>query len=70
MRRFFKKLLDFVTDSNGDGDLIKLGGAILMGIALVRFAITGQFDAVAFGTGAGCAGAGKALDAIIPKTGI
>ena len=69
MKKIGKWIIDFITDANGDGDLIKLGGAVLMIIALVRFAITGQFDAVAFGTGAGCAGAGKALDAIIPKSG-
>lgn len=69
MKKALRWILDFVTDVNGDGDLIKLGGAVLMIVALVRFAVTGQFDAVAFGTGAGCAGAGKALDAITPKSG-
>ena len=68
MKKFMQKLLDFVTDSNGDGDIVKLGGALLMGIALARFAITGIFDAVAFGSGAASATAGKALDAIIPKS--
>lgn len=68
MKIFLKGVFDFVTDSNGDGDIVKLGGAILMGIALVRFAVTGVFDPVAFGSGAAAAITGKALDAIIPKT--
>ena len=69
MRKFFQRAFDFITDSNGDGDIVKLGGALLMAIALIRFAATGVFDGIAFGSGAGAATAGKALDAIIPKAG-
>jgi hypothetical protein len=67
VKAFLARIFNFVTDSNGDGDIVKLGGAILMGIALVRFAAVGTFDAVAFGSGAAAATAGKALDAVIPK---
>lgn len=67
MKNFFKHIYGYVTDSNGDGDLVKLGGAIVLVIAVVRFAVTGAFDPVAFGTGAASCAAGKALDAVIPK---
>lgn len=67
--KFFKALFDFVTDANGDGDIAKLGGAVLMVAAIIRFAAGQGFDGVAFGAGAAAAVAGKALDAVIPKAG-
>jgi hypothetical protein len=68
MKKFLEAIYGFVTDANGDGDIVKLAGAALVIIAVGRFAFTGSFDAVAFGAGAGAAVAGKALDAVIPKT--
>lgn len=68
MKKFFRAIYDFVTDVNGDGDIAKLGGAILMIVAIVRFAAGGVFDPVAFGSGAGLAVGSKALDAIVPKS--
>lgn len=68
MKKFFEHIYGYVTDANGDGDMVKLAGAITVAIAVFRFATGGGFDAVAFGTGAGACAAGKALDAVIPKT--
>jgi hypothetical protein len=69
MKKFFKAVYDFITDANGDGDIAKLGGLALMVISIVRFAVTGSFDALAFGAGAAAAVASKAIDIKLPKTG-
>lgn len=68
MKKFFRAVYDFITDSNGDGDIAKLGGAALMIIAIVRFAIGAGFDGVAFGAGAAAAVAAKAIDTKLPKS--
>jgi hypothetical protein len=67
MKEFFKHLYGYITDSNGDGDLLKVSGAIIIIIDVWRFATTGVFDPIAFGTGSATLAAGKALDGIIPK---
>lgn len=68
MKKLFRAIYDFVTDSNGDGDIAKLGGAVLMIVSIVRFAAGGGFDGVAFGAGAAAAVAAKALDIKLPKS--
>jgi len=67
--KILRAIYDFVTDANGDGDIVKLFGAVLMAVALIKFAIGSDFDTVAFGAGAASAVAAKGLDAVIPKTG-
>ncbi len=67
MKAFFRAIYDFVTDQNGDGDIAKLCGFAVMIIALVRFAITGSFEAVAFAAGAASVVASKAIDTKLPK---
>ena len=65
MKAFFGKIWDFITDRNGDGDLLKLFGLIIMVAGLVAF-FTGRDPLAAWGFGAGLLGAGKALDAVTP----
>jgi hypothetical protein len=67
MNKFMRALYDFITDQNGDGDVAKLGGLAVMIIAIVRFAITGTFDGIAFGAGAAAVVASKAIDTKLPK---
>jgi len=67
MKKFLRAIYDFITDQNGDGDVAKLGGFAVMAIAIIRFAITGVFDGVAFGAGAATVVASKALDVKLPK---
>ena len=38
-----------------------------MAVAVIRFAITGTFDGVAFGSGAAAVVASKAIDTKLPK---
>ena len=69
MKKFFRAVYDFITDQNGDGDVAKLGGFILMAVSVIRFAVTGEFDGIAFGAGAATAVASKAIDTKLPKAG-
>jgi hypothetical protein len=68
MKAFFVKLWDFVTDRNGDGDLLKLFGLVIMIAGLVGY-FAGKDPLTAWGFGSGLLSAGKALDAITPKAG-
>jgi hypothetical protein len=63
-----KKIIDFVTDANGDGDLLKIFGFIIMIAGTVGY-FTGKDPMIAWAFGSGLLGAGKALDAVIPKAG-
>jgi hypothetical protein len=67
MDKFFRAIYDFITDQNGDGDVAKLGGFAVMAVSVIRFAITGTFDSVAFGVGAAAVVASKAIDTKLPK---
>ena len=68
MKDFFTHIYGYFTDAQNEGDFMKISGAALMLIALVRFAIGQGFDSVAFGAGAGAFAASKALDiAFKPK---
>lgn len=70
MKVFFQKVFDFVTDSNGDGDLLKLFGFLIMVAGVVKFFLPegAQEAMIAWGFGSGLLAGGKALDAVIPKT--
>jgi hypothetical protein len=68
MKDFFTHVYGYFTDVQNEGDFMKISGAALMLIALVRFAIGQGFDGVAFGAGAGSFAVSKALDiAFKPK---
>jgi hypothetical protein len=67
MNNFLRAIFDFITDQNGDGDVAKLAGFAVMAVAVIRFAITGTFDGVAFGAGAAAVVASKAIDTKLPK---
>jgi len=57
----------YFTDENNEGDFMKISGATLMLVAVVRFAIGQGFDGIAFGAGAGAFATSKALDKIPAK---
>ena len=67
MKEFFDHVYGYLTDKNNDGDALKLCGFILAVVAVVRFAITGVFDAVSFGAGAAAMTASKGLDVLDSK---
>jgi hypothetical protein len=57
----------YFTDNENEGDFMKIAGAAVMIVALVRFASGQGFDGVAFGGGAGAFTASKALDVVKEK---
>ena len=62
MKEFFAHIYGYFTDEQNEGDFLKVFGASLMLIAVIRFAVGGGFDGVAFGSGAGSFATSKALD--------
>jgi hypothetical protein len=62
MKELLNHIYGYVTDENDNGDMLKLAGAILVMVSIVRFVITGLFDPISFSTGAGCIGVSKAID--------
>jgi len=62
-----KHIYGYFTDEQNEGDFMKISGAVLMLVAVVRFAIGQGFDGIAFGAGAGAFATSKALDKIQPK---
>ena len=62
-----KHVYGYFTDENNEGDFMKIAGAMLMIVSMVRFAFGFGFDAVAFGAGAGAFAVTKALDKIPAK---
>lgn len=70
IRALLVHIYGYFTDAQNEGDFMKIAGAGLMIVSVVRFAIGQGFDGVAFGSGAGAFAASKALDvATIKKTG-
>lgn len=67
IKAFFKHVYGYFTDNENEGDFMKVAGAAVMIVALVRFAAGQGFDAVAFGAGAGAFTASKALDVVKEK---
>lgn len=59
---FLKHVYGYFTDENNEGDFLKLAGVAVMVVAVARFTVTGVFDPVAFGAGAGAAAVTKGLD--------
>jgi len=59
-----KHIYGYFTDEQNEGDFMKISGAVLMLVAVVRFAIGQGFDGIAFGAGAGAFATNKALDKI------
>lgn len=62
-----KHIYGYFTDENNEGDFMKIAGAVLMLVAVVRFAIGQGFDGVAFGAGGAAFATTKALDKIPAK---
>jgi len=63
----FKHIYGYFTDNENEGDFMKVAGAAVMVVALVRFAAGQGFDGLAFGAGAGAFTASKALDVVKEK---
>jgi hypothetical protein len=57
----------YFTDNENEGDFMKVAGAAVMIVALVRFAAGHGFDGVAFGAGAAAFATSKALDVVKEK---
>ena len=66
MKTFFQKLGDFLTDSNGDGDIVRVAGLALLIFGAVGW-WNGKDPTIVFGIGSGLIISGKLGDAIIPK---
>lgn len=62
MHDFLKHIYGYFTDEQNEGDFLKISGAAVMIVAVVRFAIGQGFDGVAFGAGAAGFATSKALD--------
>ena len=69
MKEFLQHIYGYFTDAKNEGDFMKIAGAAVMVISMVRFAIGQGFDGVAFGAGAGAFAASKGLDVLDAKVG-
>lgn len=67
MKEFFQHIYGYFTDEKNEGDFMKISGAVVMVVAVIRFAAGQGFDGVAFGAGAGAFATSKALDKIGSK---
>lgn len=67
IKAFLKHIYGYFTDNENEGDFMKVAGAALMVLAVVRFAFGLGFDGVAFGAGAGAFATSKALDVVKEK---
>jgi len=69
IKAFLTHIYGYFTDNENEGDFMKISGAVLMLVAVVRFAIGQGFDGMAFGAGAGAFATSKALDIAKEKKG-
>lgn len=67
IKEALKHIWGWFTDEQNEGDFLKVCGAALMIVAIVKFATGQGFDAPAFGTGAASFATSKALDAVLVK---
>jgi hypothetical protein len=67
MKAALQHIYGYFTDNENEGDFMKMAGAFLMIVSVVRFAASQGFDPMAFGAGAGAFAASKTLDVIKEK---